>query len=191
MTTLIPLHDESGRARKGCLITLGIVVLILVVASIFVFNLPQRIGLVASPAERFISQTPDREAAVALKAELAKTGISTQGIGIYVLPERNSDQSVLLAVLDSSQGFSFTRVTGQDAITDYLKRLADLDKAGKYRISQVVLDYRDSDSASLVTVTVPVAAVRQFSQGTMSRKDFMQAIEGQVNVAKLAEVGLP
>jgi hypothetical protein len=188
---LIPVHDESGRVRRGCLITLGIVVLILLVASIFIFNLPQRIGLVASPADRFISQTPDREAAVALKAELAKTGINTQGIGIYVLPERNSEQSVLLAVLDSSQGFSFTKVTGQDAITDYLKRLADLDKAGKYHIDQVVLDYRDSESTSLVSVTVPVAAIRQFSQGTMSRKDFMQAIEGQVNVAKLVEVGLP
>ena len=76
---MIPIHDESGKVRRGCLITLGIVVLILLVASIFIFNLPQRIGLVASPADRFISQTPDREAAVALKAELAKTGYQHSG----------------------------------------------------------------------------------------------------------------
>jgi hypothetical protein len=184
-------EGQSGKARKGCLITLGVIVIILLIISIFLFNLPQRLGIIASPGERMVSQTPDRIAATALKAELTRAGFNTQGIDLYVMPLRNSDGSILLASLDSSKGFNFSNISGQDAITDYLKRLADLDKSGTYHIEQVVIDYKGDDGESMVSATAPVNAIRKFSQGTMSRQDFMQAIEGKVNISKLVEVGLP
>jgi hypothetical protein len=163
----------------------------LLIAGIFFFNVPQKIGIVASPGERLLSQTPDREAAASLKADLVKAGINTQGISLYVFPEKTSDQNVLLAVLDSSQGFYFNNYGSQDAISGYLKQLAELDKSGTYHIERIVLDYKDSDGESLVGLTAPVTAIRKFSQGTMSRQDFMEAIEGQVNVSKLAEAVIP
>jgi hypothetical protein len=138
-----------------------------------------------------LSQTPDREAAAALKADMTKAGINTQGIDLYVFPEKGSDRNVLLAVLDSSKGFYFSNYGNQDAISRYLKQLADLDKSGTYRIERIALDYKDADGVSLVGLTAPTDAIRKFSQGTMSRQDFMKAIEGQVNVSKLAEAVIP
>jgi hypothetical protein len=191
ITTNQPEKIKKPKKRRGCLTALGIIVLVLLIASIFIFNLPQRVGLVASPGVRLLSQTPDREAAAALKTALIKTGINTQGIDLYVFPEKSSNQNVLLAVLDSSQGFYFSNYGSQDAISSYLKQLADLDKSGTYRIERIVLDYKDADGESLVGLTAPVDAIRRFSQGTMSRQDFMQAIEGNVNVPKLAEAAVP
>jgi hypothetical protein len=191
ITTNQPEKIKKPKKRRGCLTALGIFVLVLLIAGIFFFNVPQKIGLVASPGERLLSQTPDREAAASLKAELTKAGINTQGISLYLFPEKTSDQNVLLAVLDSSQGFYFNNYGNQDAISGYLKQLADLDKSGTYHIERIVLDYKDGDGESLVGLTAPVTAIRKFSQGTMSRQDFMEAIEGQVNVSKLAEAAIP
>jgi len=178
---------EKGSAKKGCLITLLVIVVILIILAIFLFNLPQKIGIVASPGEQLISQTPDRETAAALTADMAKTGINTSGIDIYVMPKKNSDKSVMVAILDTSKGFSFNNLGVNGSIDSALAMLAKLDESGKYGIEQIVLDYRESADKSLVSITAPTATILKYSKGTMSREDFMQAIEGKVDLSGLAE----
>ena len=122
-------HDNRGSIGKGCLITLGIVFLLLLVTAIVMFNLPQRIGIVQTPTERLLSSTPDREAAGAMRTELEGLGIDTRGINLYVIPKKDSDKSILYAELDPSDGFNLQALGGsRNPIEDAMGLLAELDK---------------------------------------------------------------
>ena len=184
----VPWQDSRGSIGKGCLITLGIVFLILLVIAIVVFNLPQRIGIVPTPTERLLSSTPDREAAEALMADLQGLGIDTRGIKLYVIPRKDSDQSILYVELDSSEGFSLQALGGgSNPIEDAMSLLAQLDKAGEYGIERIAVNYKDENGDSLAIVTAPTEAIRGFVNGTITRQQFMQALEGKIELSKLAE----
>lgn len=181
-------HDNRGSIGKGCLTTLGVFVLILVVVSIIVFNVPQRIGIVQTPTERLLSSTPDREAAEALMSDLQQLGIDTQGINLYVIPKKDSDKSILYAELDSSEGFNLQSIgSGRNPIEDALGLLSKLDQSGDYGIERIAINYKDENGNSLAIVTAPIEAIRGFVNGTISRQQFMQELEGKVNLSELAE----
>ncbi|MFC2069280.1 hypothetical protein ACFLTP_09805 [Chloroflexota bacterium] len=181
-------HDNRGSVGKGCLITIGVIVLILVIASIILFNVPQRIGIVQSPTERHLSSTPDREDAEALMTELQQLGVNTQGINMYVIPKKNSDKSILYAEFDSSEGFNLQALGGsRSPIEDALGLLAELDKSGEYGIERIAMNYKDENGDSLAIVTAPTEAIRGFVNGTITRQQFMQALEGKVELSKLVE----
>lgn len=168
------------------LIGLGVLVVIAVIVGIVFFNLPQRIGLAETPTEKLLSATPDRETAAAMKAELASAGLNTQGMDIYVFPYKENDENVVIAVLDSSQGFDIRNLTGEDAITEYLGLLANLDKGGKYDIQRVAVDYKNDEGDSILVLTAPSATITRYTSGSISRQQFLQELEGQVNFVEVA-----
>ena len=181
-------QDNRGSAGKGCLVALLVFFVILLVLAIVVFNLPQRIGIVQTPTERLLSSTPDREAAEALMADLQGLGIDTQGINLYVIPRKDSDNSILYAELDSSEGFNWETLGGsRSPIEDAMSLLAELDESGGYGIERIAVDYIDETGDSLAIVTAPTEAILGFENGTITRQQFMQAIEGKVELSTLAE----
>ena len=62
------------------LIGLAIFVAIVIIIGVAFFNLPQRIGLTESPAEKLLSATLNRKAATAMMADLQTAGVNTQGM---------------------------------------------------------------------------------------------------------------
>jgi hypothetical protein len=168
--------------------TLGMIVVVALVLSIFVFKVPQRIGLVKPASERLLSQTPDRAGALQIKADLQKAGLNTTGVDLYVFPEKNSDKSVMLAVLDSSKGFYFSNSGKTDAISDYLIRLASANSTG---INRVAFEYLDSEGNALVDLTAPTDVILKYSRGQISRIEFLKAIDAKIDLSQIATSGLP
>jgi hypothetical protein len=186
---------EKPKKRKGCflwgcLTVVGIIVVVALGLSITVFKVPQKIGLVKPATERLLSQTPDRQTALSLKTDFQKAGISTKGVDLYVIPEKNTDnKSVLLAVLDSSKGFYFSTNGTQDAISDYLVKLAKT--SSTYGIERVAFQYLDSDGQPVVAVTASTNVILKYSSGQMSKTDFMKAIDAKLDISEIAKPSFP
>jgi hypothetical protein len=169
--------------------TLGIIVIIALVLSIVVFKVPMKIGLVKPAAERLLSQTPDRETALKVMADFKQAGLNTTGVDVYVIPEKKSDKSVLLTVLDTSKGFSFNNYGTKDAISDYLVKIAG--SVSSDNINRVAFQYLDSEGKSLATITAPTDIILKYSQGKITRTEFLKSIDALVDLSQLATSGLP
>ena len=170
------------------LIILVIVLVIIIIIGIIFFNLPQRIGLVKSPAEKLLSSTPERKAATEMMEELKTAGVNTKGMDIYVIPYKESNENLAIAVLDGSQGFDIRNFNREDAITEYLQLLAKLDEGGEYGIKRVAVDYRNEEGESLLTLTAPTDIISRYADSSISRKQFLQELEGQVNFVEVAKI---
>jgi len=188
--------DTPGKPKKrrgcffwGCITTLGIVVVSALLLSVFVFNVPQRLGLTKPAAERLLSQTPDRETALTLKADFQKAGLNTTGVDVYVIPEKNSDKSILFTVLDSSKGFYFSNYGTEDAITAYLVKLATSSSA--YGIERVAFEYRDSEGTPLIDVTAATDVILKYSRGQISKAEFLKSIDAKIDLSQLVALALP
>lgn len=182
---------KRHRLRGCCLGTL-LLILVLGAAGVFISPLPQRWGLRRSPAERAFEPEPDRAASVALTLELEEAGIDTRGLFLYVLPYADGQQgAVLYAVLDDAEGFRFPDRRNPDAVLDYLALLAVAETTSASGVQQVAVDYRDSSGNQIAVLTAPTQAIVAFAQGQMSREDFMQELEGKIDLASLTIGGVP
>lgn len=148
-------------------------------------NIPERLGLRQSPAERLLSGEPDRQAAQQIMNELGESGMDTQGMSLYVLPVEGQPYSVAYAVLDASQGFHFDRTAGGDSVVALLIRMASTDATGAYGIGRVAIDYRNSEGAQILTLTAPAQTIRDFAEGRITREAFLQALEGNFDAQEL------
>jgi hypothetical protein len=166
-------------------ILLGLLVLIIIGGVIFL-NVPQRIGLAKSPAEKLLEQRLDYQAAAAITQELEEAGISTRGLTIYVIPYKDSEESLAVAVLDTSQGFDINSFVYEDSITEYLSGLADAGE--KYGIRRVAVDYKNENGDSLLTMTAPAKTVIGYSEGSLNQQQFLDDLEGKVNFTEVAKV---
>jgi hypothetical protein len=173
---------------KKKLIIFGVVAIIILLIGTVFFNLPQRIGLVKSPVEKLLAARLDEQAAVTMLQELKAAGVNTQGLSIYVIPYRNSNENLAVAVLDASKGFNLRNFGDEGAVTKYLEMLASLDKGGKYDIKRVAVDYKNEQGQSLLTLTAPTDTITRYASGTISREQFLNNLEGQVNFVEVAKI---
>jgi hypothetical protein len=174
----------------GCLSTVGIIIIVALVLGITVFKLPQKIGLVKPATERLLSQTPDRETAASIKADLQKTGLGGAGVDVYIFPEKKTDgKSVMLAVLDSSKGFYFSNSGSQDPISDYLVQLAQT--TSSYGVERIAFSYLDSNGQPMANVTAPTDVILKYAQGKISKTEFLKNIDALIDIKQYATSGLP
>jgi len=157
------------------------------VGAAFYFRVPERLGLRESAADRLLSGAPDREAAAAILTELEEAGVNTQGVELWVLPVEGEKGSLAYAILDSSQGFTFEGLSGDDPISDYLTQLASGGMAGEYGIERVALDYRGDSGDSLLVITASTEAISGFAAGTISRQEFLKEVEANANLPALVQ----
>jgi hypothetical protein len=179
-----PKAGGCGCLGCGCRTLVVLLVIVLLGAgawAVLQFRIPQQLGLVKSPAERVLSDTPDRDMAEAIKQAVGKGGIDIKGAETYLLPVAGKDASVLYAVLDAAQGFRFTSVKGKDPIIELMVRLATAEASQKARVSRVAINYRDRNGATLLMLTATTEAIAAIDKGTMSREQFMQKLDGEAN----------
>ncbi|MFC1917636.1 hypothetical protein ACFLXH_03185 [Chloroflexota bacterium] len=173
------------------LIFLAILVVIIIIIGFVFFNLPQRIGLVQTPTEKLISATPDREAAAAMMADLKVDGANTQGMELYVFPvigteDNPSDYNVAVVIIDAGQGFDFRNFSEQD-LMNYMNKLSSVGQNGEYNIERVAISYADESGDSLITLTASTDAILKFADGKISREQFLEEMEGEVNLTEVAK----
>jgi len=169
----------SGCVRIGCTTILAIILVIAVASAALYFRIPQQLGLLPS-AQRTFADTPDREAATALKDELTKAGIDTKGMEIYVLPFRDKPGSVAYVTLDSAQGFNF-KSGSKDPVIDYFKQIAQGDSVKKSGIQRIAVEYKSPNGTSLLSLTASTDTIRAFANGTINRSEFLKKLDGQAN----------
>jgi hypothetical protein len=165
-------------------ILLGLLAVI-VVAGVIFFNVPQRIGLAQSPAEKLLEQRLDHRAAGEMAQALQAAGVNTRGIEIYVIPYKDSDESLAVAVLDASLGFDIQSFSQEDNVTQYLTALAEA--GDKYGVKRVAVDYKNENGDSLLTMTAPADTVIGYSEGKVSQQQFLDDLEGKVNFIEVAK----
>lgn len=155
------------------------------------FRVPERLGLRKPPAERLLSGTPDREAAEAILAEFEEAGVSTEGMGLYVIPVEGRRYNLAVAVLDAAQGFRFERAGDDDVVLGYFERLATGGAADEYRVGRVAIHYLDENGEALLSMTAPAEAIQRFARGEIGRQELMQAMEGKIDLESLSREVLP
>jgi hypothetical protein len=173
----------------GCMSTLGIIVVAALLVSVFVFKVPERIGLVKPAYERVLSQTPDRDAVQAVMSAFQNAGINTTGVTAYVFPEKNSNNSMLLTVADSSQGFDFRNYGTTDPIPNFLVQLAN--SSSSYNIDRVAFEYTGDDGNPVIDVTARTSVILQYSKGQISEAAFLKAIDTKIDFSQFVTMGLP
>lgn len=169
-----------GCLGKGCLALIVVGVLAGALGSIFYFRVPQRIGLVQPATDRVLSSTPDRSAADALKTEVANAGIDTQGMEFYVIPFKDRPGALAYVVLDSSHGFHF-KSGSSDPLIDFFKQLGQGQAASQNNLTRIAIEYKSQSGASLVNLTAPTDAITAYSNGSLSRQEFLKKLDGQAN----------
>jgi hypothetical protein len=155
-------------------IILYLFVLIIIVAAAMYFRVPQKIGLVKSPADKLFNVTPDREKAAAVMADLQAAGLNTQGVEVYILPVKGTNDNVAMVVLDASKGFSFNSTGSPDPVKDFLAVLINAQKQG---INRAGVAYYDENGKNLVTATLPTEAALAYSQGKISNRQLMEKVD--------------
>ena len=190
------LRTQGRRGRGclgwGCLVVSSLLIVLLLVVGVGValfLGVPNRLGLVKSPAQELLSGTPDRAAASALKEELVKSGFDARGLDVYVLPIKGEQGNIAYIGLDSSKGFRFGETKSGDPITDLMKRLGASDTAEESRIQRIAVDYKGSDGESVVTLTASTESVSGLADGKVSPEQFLKALDGKVNWNALLQEG--
>jgi hypothetical protein len=164
----------KGKKRHGCLISLLVIIIILGVASIIIFRVPQKIGLVKSPAEKMFTQPNDVGKAALVEENLVNSGVNMKGVEVYVMPVKGTDDNTAFIVLDASKGFSFNNSTGTDPIKDFIAMAVQAQAQG---INRAAVVYYDTEGKALLTVTVSTSDAAAYSQGKITDKQLMEHVD--------------
>jgi hypothetical protein len=157
----------------GKIILLLFVLIILAGAALY-FRIPQKIGLIKSPADQLFTMTPDSEKAAVVMEDLTAAGLKTNGVEVYVLPVAGTDDNVAMVVLDASKGFDFSSYGGTDPVKDFLTVVS---KAQQEGINRAAVTYYDEQGRQLVAATVPTDAVLAYSQGKLTDSQLMEKVD--------------
>jgi hypothetical protein len=124
-------------------------------------------------------------------SDLQAAKADTRGMDIYIFPVigaegEPSDDNVAVAVLNASEGFDFANFNSAE-LTGYLEKLAEVGESGDYNIERVAIAYLDENGESLITLTAPAETILKFSSGAITREQFLQETEGQVDFGEVVK----
>lgn len=176
---------KKGGCLKGCLIFFVFLLLLVGGIAAVAYRLPQRLGLVKSPAEKLYSGTPFRAEAAAIKEELRVAGVATDGIDIQVFPVTGTDQVVALATLDASQGFHFSASDDGEPVSDTFIRMINSQAAKDLGVSRVAVAYKDAKGRPLMAVTASTEAINDFAEKRITKEQFYQRMNGRLDIPNL------
>jgi hypothetical protein len=176
--TAIEKPAKKVKKGRGCLIAFLVILVILGVAAIIVFRVPQKIGLVKTAAEKLYTAPNDTEKAALLVEDLQDYGIDMRGVEVYVMPVADTDHDTAFVVIDASKGFDFDSSGIRDPIAALVAIAADAQQQG---INRAAVVYYDEEGKALLTVTVPTADVLAYSQGKMTKEKLMETVDVGAN----------
>lgn len=164
------------RKKKGFpfgKIILLVIALVIVAGALLYFRVPQKIGLVKTPADRLFTMTPDRAKAEALIEDLEQAGFNMEGVEVYVLPVKGTEHNVAMFVLDASKGFDFSQSGSGDPFKDFLEVVSQAEGQG---INRAAVAYYNGDGRQLLAATLPTDAAIAYAQGRLTDEQLMEKV---------------
>jgi hypothetical protein len=167
----------------GCLGSLGVLVLLLLVAAGWFFNWPAQWGLVASPSEALFEPGVNPYASDALEEELAAQGLNMQGVSVYVVSAEDGSGHTAYLLVDDQKGADWSHETYRSAAEGLLILSATTQAADTYGISRVAVDHRDEQGTQAAVMTAPVVALREYAAGAISQQELFDQMDGYADMA--------
>ena len=183
---LVP-HKNGHGCLRSCLLLFLVFVLGIGCILALVFQIPRKIGLTKSPAQKYLDDTPDRIGATKLLDAAAREGLRTKGIEIVLLPYKDGSGAIAYAIMDSSKGFQFNVKKGGDPFLGTLAQLVASQTAKELHVVRVAAEYHDEEGKTLVTLSAPTQSINDFSSGKITREQFTKSVDGQMNVKNVIE----
>ena len=180
-----PAVPEKKRKRHGCLIAFGIFLLLIALALAVLFDLPMRLGLISSPAEKMFTEPADPEARATLTQDFEQAGQPTKGISFYVLPFKDRGYSLAYVVLDQSQGYRYVDTGFDNPVFAAFGLVARSKAVEEAQIYRVAVEFREPDGSTLCVLTAPVFAIQQYAAKTIDKKQFIAQMDGHANLARM------
>jgi hypothetical protein len=168
----------------GCLIALGVFVLVAVVSLGWFFNVPVRWGLVASPAEEFFARTSNPWAERDLENEFAAQGIALDGVWVMVHPNDDGSGNIAYILVDDAAGADWKPADYgyRNAVEGFLVLTATSQAAERYDIERVAVDHRDMEGVQAAVMTAPTPVLREFAAGTVTKEQLFQEMDGYADL---------
>jgi hypothetical protein len=176
---------KKKRKRHGCLISFGVFLLLIGIALAVVFDLPMRLGLISSPAEKLFTEPADIGARAVLTQEFEQAGQPAQGISFYVLPYKDRGYSLAYVVLDQSKGYRYVDTGFGNPIFATFELVARSKAVEQAQIYRVAVEFREADGSTLCVLTAPVFAIQQYAAKTITKKQLYMLMDGHGNLAKM------
>ena len=177
--------SKKKRKGHGCLISFCVFLLLIALALAVLFDLPTRLGLISSPAERMFVDAPDPIARATLTKEFEQANQPTQGISFYVLPYKDRDYSLAYVVLDQSKGYRYVDTGFENPIFATFELVARSKAVEEAQIYRVSVEFREPDGSTLCVLTAPVFAIQQYAAKTIDKKQFYMQMDGHENLEKV------
>lgn len=192
------LSSEKPKKKKGLirrffgwifkLILFAIIVTAILIG--LALRLPEKLGIAKSRTEKVFEYTPDRQLAQEMLEAAQASGLSTEGVSLYVFPKKDSDQSAAYAILDQSQGFRLNATSEGDPFLDTMVALVRSQAAGKAKVEHVSVEYKDASGKSLLTLGAPTKAVLDFADKKISQEQFSESLGAKVDLRNVVEASL-
>ena len=182
-----PPPKQKGRPR-GCLITLLIFAVIVVIPLALILRVPQMIGLTKAPADAVFSNPVDRGTGALAVEELAATGYPTSGLRIYVY-DNPAGGTIGYAILDGEHDFNFGSNVSGDPVLDFMGRMANLETLTDSGMSVIAFAYRNGEGKVVTVMTTSVRAAQAYAAGVLPEEGFIDQINGWVDPIFLLSPG--
>lgn len=188
-----PAHHGDGhhpKKKRGtcrrCLKWLGILLLVFLVlagiAAALVFHVPQRLGLLPNAAKRNLTYTPDRSAGEEMLKEAQTRGMNTTGARIYVQPYKDGDGTVATAILDSRDGFAFTRTGEKNPVPMVFAQIAGTQKAADLGVKYITVVFVSAKGEDLMNLSASQADAMAYANGSLTEEQFAAKLNGEWNL---------
>ncbi len=159
---------------KGCLVIVVIFLLLIALAAVVVFRVPERLGLFPSQAETLLAGTTDGLTAAEFEGEFESLGQDPAGISTYVLPVGDTEETIAYLVLDQSRGYTHTSVEVSDPVKDAFILAARSDAIRTAGVTRVAVEFKDEVGKSLFVMTAPVDAILDLADGRITKEEFFK-----------------
>src|SRR5205814_5433709 len=123
----------------GCLISLGLLAVVVLLGLGIVFQVPQKLGFGPDP-NKLLAQAPDRQAAKQIVAELKAEGLNPTGMTLFVWPVTGADGTLAYVIVDQSAGFSFPEHGDRQPLVDMLIRVVSGPSATAADVRRVAIE---------------------------------------------------
>ena len=180
-----PSPPAKKHKRHGCLISFGVFLVLVGTALALLFDLPTRLGLISSPAEKMFTEPVDAAAAEMLTQDFEKANQPTKGISFYVLPYKDRGYSLAYVVLDQSQGYRYVDTGFENPVFAAFQLVARSKAVEKAQVYRVAVEFREADGVTLSVLTAPVFAIQQYDAKAIDKKQFIAKVDGHANLARM------
>jgi hypothetical protein len=135
------------------------------------------VGLLEPSAEELFAGSKDPVGTEAVNTILDTAGV--KGVEAMVIPIAGSEGQLAVFTIDAdaSAGGIATQAEAEAFLTDTLSQIAKINRENDLRIEHVAIDLLGDSGENLLAFTAPQSIVEAYTDGTISRREFLSHVE--------------